>query len=101
MDIYKAIQNLIEERRRLDALIASLEARSRRETHEKSRRGRKSMGPEERAVVSRRMAAYWAARRGRAAEALNGISVAAPPVEQMPAAPPAHLAAAAGIEASL
>jgi hypothetical protein len=58
MDLYKTIQDLREERERIDRLIANLEGRQ-----PKSRRGRKSMGDDEKQEVSRRMKAYWAARR--------------------------------------
>jgi hypothetical protein len=64
MDIYKAIQDLMQEKKRLDAIIASLETRSNGAPRVKGRRGRKGMSAEERQVVSKRMAAYWAARRG-------------------------------------
>ncbi len=63
MDLYKAIQNLVDEKKRLDAVIASLEAREARKPAVHKKRGRKSMNAEERAAVSRRMAAWWAARR--------------------------------------
>lgn len=63
MDLYKAIQELVDEKKRLDAVIASLEAREAKMPAVHKRRGRKSMSAEERAAVSRRMAAWWAARR--------------------------------------
>jgi hypothetical protein len=99
MDIYKAIHDLIQEKKRLDAVIASLETRSNGHSREKSRRGRKSMNPEERAAVSKRMAAYWAARRGQPAVPSEPSARAAAPAE-MP--PPAELvrAVASGFEAS-
>jgi len=99
MDIYKAIHDLVLERERLDAVIASLEARSGANGHTKSRRGRKSMSPEERAQVSRRMAAYWAARRAQSAAPQPTESVEPPPAGEMP--PPGQLARAAGMEVSL
>jgi hypothetical protein len=110
MDIYKAIRDLIQEKKRLDVVIASLETRSNTGVREKSRRGRKSMNPEERAAVSRRMAAYWAARRERAAAPPEVIETAAP--SEMPAPPEVHtpaempppaqlVRAATGFEASL
>jgi len=99
MDIYKAIHDLIQERKRLDALIASLEARSRTIGRTKSRRGRKSMSPEEREQVSRRMAAYWSARRAQSAAPRSAESVQLPAGGQMP--PPAQMSATAGMEASL
>jgi len=111
MDIYKAIHDLVQEKKRLDAIIASLETRSDTGLRTKSKRGRKSMSQEERAEVSRRMAAYWAARRGQAAAAATKpeappeappepAETALPPAEMPPAA---HLAraAASGFEATL
>ena len=71
MDIYKAIHDLMQEKKRLDAVIASLESRSGAAVRAKRRRGRKSMSAEERALVSRRMAAYWAARRGQGEAAVQ------------------------------
>lgn len=72
MDLYKAIRELIEERKRVDKTIALLEemlAKGNSAGPVKparasgKRRGRKSMGPEERKQVAERMARYWAARR--------------------------------------
>jgi len=62
MDVYKALRELQQEKKRLDGIIASLEMKlkSRKPA---ARRGRRTMGPEERRAVSERMAAYWAARR--------------------------------------
>lgn len=74
MDLYKAIRELVEERKRIDRIIASLEAMLARgtipgegkiERKPGKRRGRKSMGPEERKQVSDRMARYWAAKRAQ------------------------------------
>ncbi len=70
MDLYKAIRELYEEKKRLDEVIASLEAflaskaglGPELEQFQK-RRGRKSMSPEERKQVSERMKEYWASRR--------------------------------------
>ena len=98
MDIYKAIHDLIQEKKRLDAVIASLEARTNTVVREKGRRGRKSMSPEERDAVSRRMSAYWAARRGKTAVAAEPAKAAESTLE-MP--PPMARAAASGVEASL
>jgi len=98
MDIYKAIQELIQERKRLDAMIASLEACTvGADGRVKSRRGRKNMSPEERAKVSRRMAAYWAARRAESTVA--SPSGGAEPAAADPMPPPARMATAAGMEA--
>ncbi|MFN0104661.1 MAG: hypothetical protein ACKV2U_21555, partial [Bryobacteraceae bacterium] len=65
MDLQKAIRELYEEKERIDGLIASLEQylRTNGASFVKRKRGRKSMGPEEREEVSARMRNYWAARR--------------------------------------
>ncbi len=71
MDIAKALRELYNEKKRLDATIASLEARikaARRGTSAKSgkvRRGRKSMSAAERLEVSKRMTLYWQSRRAK------------------------------------
>lgn len=71
MDLFKAIQELYEEKRRLDEVIARLEALSQvrvgvaNGTPEPTarRRGRRSMSDEERAEVSQRMKEFWAQKR--------------------------------------
>lgn len=71
MDLYKAIQDLYAEKEKLERVIASLEELQRaagggippQHTSGK-RRGRKSMGADERQEVSERMKKYWAKRRG-------------------------------------
>ena len=68
MDLDKAIRALYEEKRRLDALIASLEETARHgdltpHRPAQKRRGRKGMSPEERLIVSERMKKYWADRK--------------------------------------
>jgi len=68
VDLVKAIRDLYEEKKRLDAVIASLEAMLAADTKVAvptplKRRGRKSMSRDERSVVSERMKRYWAARR--------------------------------------
>lgn len=69
MDLYKAIQELYEEKARLERVIASLEELQRAGSDAPapppvaSRRGRKSMTPAERQEVSERMKNYWAGRR--------------------------------------
>jgi hypothetical protein len=65
MDLQKTIQALRDEKAKLDRVIASLEelAVERAVTAPTSRRGRKSMGAEERAEVSARMKRYWDHRR--------------------------------------
>ena len=75
MDLYKAIRELVEEKKRIDRIIASLEAmlaRGKVGTQGKGivkdppkRRGRKSMSPEERREVSERMARFWAEKRAQ------------------------------------
>ena len=69
MDVFKAIRELHEERVRLDAAIAALEARlhyvNNPERVPRARRGRRSMSSREREEVSRRMSSYWAARRAQ------------------------------------
>ena len=88
MDLYKAIRELVEEKKRIDRIIASLEAmlasgrlgpqgKMAAKTPGK-RRGRKSMSAEERRQVSERMARYWAQRRaGKAESGASGASGAA------------------------
>lgn len=75
MDLRKVIQELKEEKARLDAMIANLEAviAARKPTGERrvieralKRRGRRVVSAEERAKISRRMKDYWAARRMQA-----------------------------------
>jgi len=79
VDLYKAIRELVEERKRVDRIIASLEAmlakgvvatgkNSAGKNTPGKRRGRKSMSPEERLEVSERMARYWASKRSEKSE---------------------------------
>ena len=72
MDWYAAIHELHEEKKRLDRLIAALEAVENGTSPENAsglaRRGRKTMSAEERKQVSARMKRYWAGRR-------NGITL--------------------------
>ncbi len=70
MDLLKAIRELHEEKKRLDAVIASLEQMLAAESKLPAvrarlgrKRGRKSMSREERLQVSERMKKYWASRR--------------------------------------
>lgn len=71
MDLYRAIRELYAEKKRLEEAIASLEelleAKAATDSLNldslRKRRGRKSMGPEERRLVSERMKKYWASRR--------------------------------------
>lgn len=69
MDLYTAIRELHDEKRRLDYAIAALEAKQTKVWTPAShkRRGRKGMSHEERLEVSKRMRAYWAARRNGSA----------------------------------
>ena len=68
MDLQKAIRDLYDEKERIDGVIASLEQylRTNGAVTPKRKRGRKSMGPEERQEVSARMRSYWASRRTEA-----------------------------------
>ncbi len=70
MDVHKTLRDLCEEKNRLDRLIARLEQRLQGApgVAARGRRGRKSMGADERVQVSARMKAYWAERRARADE---------------------------------
>lgn len=69
MDLYKAIQDLYAEKEKLERVIASLEDLQKAAgggvppTGSSKRRGRKSMGEDERKEVSARMRKYWAGRR--------------------------------------
>ncbi len=77
MDLSKVIQELYNERKRLDGAIAALECVLETEAALpdvtlSKRRGRKSMSSEERRVVSERMRKYWAARRKKTALEARG-----------------------------
>jgi hypothetical protein len=66
MDLYKAIQELYEEKERLERVIASLEELQRTGLPlppATKRRGRKTMDDKEREEVSARMKKYWASRK--------------------------------------
>jgi hypothetical protein len=66
MDFHKTIQELRQEKQKLDRVIASLEAlQSSVDTTapHKVGRGRRFMGAAERLEVSERMRRYWAAKR--------------------------------------
>jgi hypothetical protein len=69
MDLYKTISELRARRDQLERIIAQLEELRSGESNSGSRsakrRGRKFMGPDERAEVSRRMKQYWANRAKR------------------------------------
>lgn len=68
MDLYKALSELYEEKKRLDRAIMRVEYKLAMlaEAPLRSKRGRKNMSTDERRQVSERMTAYWAARRARA-----------------------------------
>jgi hypothetical protein len=90
MDIQKALSELYEEKKRLDWTISTLEARLKISPFQsRGRRGRKSMGDDERLKVSERMSAYWAGRRAakRVAQAATLQSTAQSPA-QSTAQPP-------------
>ncbi len=86
MDIVKALRELYNEKKRLDATIAALEARIKGANTgsaakaAKRRRGRKSMSAAERLEVSKRMTLYWEARRAQ----LNTPVPAPPTGEDQP-----------------
>lgn len=67
MDLFDAIQKLYAEKESLVRAISALEALQQNSKDAagqvRSRRGRKSMNPEEREEVSMRMKKYWASRR--------------------------------------
>lgn len=83
MDIIKALRELHAERKRLNSIIASLEAqvaaarkKGGRPKAAPSRRGRKSMSAAERLAVSKRMTLYWEARRAQAGDVDNQVQQA-------------------------
>ena len=65
MDLDAVLRELFREWKRLNRAISRLEAQQREIIFKPRRRGRQSMGPEERAEVSRRMKDFWQARRER------------------------------------
>lgn len=71
MDLSKALQELYAEKEKLEHSIALLEELQKNENPRpqrvqgKSRRGRTTMGLEERRQVSSRMRVYWANRRNQ------------------------------------
>ena len=66
MDLIKTIEELRREKGSLESVIASLEELNALDASAdapiRSRRGRKSMSPQERREVSARMKRYWANR---------------------------------------
>jgi hypothetical protein len=71
MDLYRIIDELVQERNRLERIILSLEGMTPDgKTPPRppgKRRGRKSMDGTARLEVSQRMKTYWAKRRGEQA----------------------------------
>ena len=73
MDLYRAIRELEQEKKRLDGVISSLEAFIAAGSEAAvvpaakppQRRGRKDMTQEERLAVSERMRKYWEERRAK------------------------------------
>jgi len=64
MDLQEILQQLNRERERIERTIAAIEELAAGELAPvRKRRGRKSMGVEERRQVSARMRKYWANRR--------------------------------------
>ena len=63
MDLYRAIEELYEEKRRIEQAIAALKRQGPAPAKAAGRRGRKSMAEEERRQVSERMRKYWESRR--------------------------------------
>jgi hypothetical protein len=84
MDLRRAIRALYEEKQRIEASISLLEELLRSgggserrvpaDLGDRKQRGRKTMSPEERRVVSERMKRYWARRRAGSARASAGSS---------------------------
>lgn len=73
MDLNKAIRELHKELDKLNQVIASLEILQLTGTLPvATRRGRKSMGRDERLVVSERMKKYWASRRRTKSAVVHG-----------------------------
>ncbi len=66
MDINKTLRQLHDEKNRIDRAITRLEKRMA-DLSARPKRGRKTMSPEERLEVSRRISAYWAKRRSEQA----------------------------------
>lgn len=88
MDLYGALRELYEEKKRLDQTISALEASLQRKTAPApKRRGRKTMSAEERQQVSERMRKYWEARKQPAPE---GAATAATAATEMAGPPPAE-----------
>ncbi len=90
MDLYGALRELYEEKKRLDHTISALEASLvKKSAPAAKRRGRKTMSPEERLQVSERMRKYWEARK----HAAEPSDTPAPPHPSV-----AHSAAPSGVQ---
>ena len=65
MDLRRTINDLYDEKAKLDRVIASLEQLNEEAQVPQpvARRGRKFMNPQERRMVSERMRRYWAMRK--------------------------------------
>ena len=77
MNLTEIIRSLYDEKAKLEDSIAALEALKSPNVPagwQPQRRGRKSMGAEERLLVSARMKRYWEARRQGMAAASNAGS---------------------------
>jgi K+/H+ antiporter YhaU regulatory subunit KhtT len=75
MDLYKTIAELRARRDQLARIIAQLEELQVNPGPQSTkRRGRKFMGPKERAEVSKRMKLYWANRAKRQKERATSTS---------------------------
>lgn len=84
MDLLKAIRELYDEKRRIEQVIAHLEALSVQRVGAPTevpvaprRRGRKGMTEDEREEVSRRMKEYWANRRKTRVKGSKGANSSA------------------------
>jgi hypothetical protein len=77
MDFDATLRALRQELEMVNASIASLErlaAASSQVAVKQSKRGRKSMGAEERVIVSDRMRKYWAGRRQTTDQNSNSLT---------------------------
>lgn len=83
MDLYKAIKDLYEQKKRLDQVIASLEDLEKTAgsvpKEAPKRRGRPGMDAKARREVSERMKRYWAKRRRDAKAAPSPPKPRTPP----------------------
>jgi len=80
LDLHKVIRSLLEEKRQLESVIASLESLEKSgaigaiegTAQGTQRRGRRDMPLDERRLVSERMKRYWLKRK--ASQGANGLS---------------------------